>query len=133
MANIAKRLENEANVLKKLSHPNIIGFRGFRREKDGSLILAVENGQKALYDIIQDIVEEVREMNEEEDEVGDPPEPLEPANILKVVRGVAAALDYLHTRAKLLHGDMKSGNILIIGDFEEVKLCDFGVTVPVDD
>ena len=45
----------------------------------------------------------------------------------------SSALDYLHNGQKILHGDLKSGNVLIIGDFEEIKLCDFGVTVPVDE
>jgi len=123
---IATRLEEEAAILKRMSHPNIIGYRGFRREKDGGLILAVENGHKALYDII----EETREACEEE---GTDLEPLDPNDILKVIRAMACALDYLHNGQKILHGDLKSGNVLIIGDFEEIKLCDFGVTVPVDE
>jgi PDZ-binding kinase len=31
-----------------------------------------------------------------------------------------------------MHGDLKSGNVLITGDFSGVKLCDFGVTLPVN-
>ena len=31
-----------------------------------------------------------------------------------------------------MHGDLKSGNVLIVGDFENVKLCDFGVTLPLN-
>ena len=65
-----------------MSHPNIIGYRGFRREKDGGLILAVENGHKALYDII----EETREACEEE---GTDLEPLDPNDIPKVIRAMA--------------------------------------------
>merc|ERR1719411_770130 len=52
----AKRLEEEAEILKKLQHPNIIGYRGFHRSKeDPMLVLAVENGQKSLYDILQEL------------------------------------------------------------------------------
>ena len=105
------RLEEEAKILKRMSHPNIIGFRGFQREKNGGLTLAVENGHRALYDII----EKNREVCDEE---GLDLEPLDPNDILKVVRAMASGLDYLHTKQNLLHGDLKSGNVLIIGDFE---------------
>lgn len=47
--------------------------------------------------------------------------------------GVAAAraLDYLHVEKLLLHGDLKSANVLVFGDFQSVKLCDFGVALPL--
>lgn len=38
-----------------------------------------------------------------------------PTEILKVVVGVAKALKYLHDNIGLLHGDLKSHNILIQG------------------
>lgn len=50
----------------------------------------------------------------------------------KVGLDVSAALDYLHNKAQLMHCDIKSYNILIKGDFETCKLCDFGVALPVN-
>lgn len=41
------------------------------------------------------------------------------------------ALNYLHTEAFILHGDMKSYNILIKQQFSICKLCDFGVSLPL--
>jgi PDZ-binding kinase len=49
-----------------------------------------------------------------------------------MIRCIAEALDYLHTEKQLMHGDLKSANVLITGEFSGVKLCDFGVTLPVN-
>ena len=43
---------------------------GFKRSEDGSLVLATENGQKSLYDILEEVREEValQNLDPEEDE-----------------------------------------------------------------
>lgn len=46
---------------------------------------------------------------------------------------IAKGLDYIHSKVLLLHGDIKSYNILVNGDFAICKLCDFGVSLPLDD
>lgn len=40
---------------------------------------------------------------------------------------------YLHNDKKLLHGDIKSSNVVVKGDFEAVKICDVGVSLPLDE
>lgn len=40
---------------------------------------------------------------------------------------------YLHNEKKLLHGDMKSCNVVIKGDFESIKICDVGVSLLLDE
>lgn len=40
---------------------------------------------------------------------------------------------YLHNEKSLLHGDIKSGNVVIKGDFETVKICDVGVALTLDE
>lgn len=57
--------------------------------------------------------------------------PLESVKIKKIAWDVCKALDYLHNTAYVLHGDLKSYNVLIKGDFELCKLCDFGVSLPL--
>ncbi|NWY22459.1 TOPK kinase, partial [Aphelocoma coerulescens] len=40
---------------------------------------------------------------------------------------------YLHTEQRLLHGDIKSPNVVVRGRFESVKICDVGVSLPLDE
>ncbi|MCL4130102.1 UNVERIFIED_CONTAM: hypothetical protein GTU68_028297 [Idotea baltica] len=114
------RLEDETKILKTLDHPNIIGFRSQGKSEDGNLCLVMESGQQSLSDLNEDRLDE-----------DSGPYPAE--NILKVAKALASALHYLHTSHHMLHGDLKSANVLIKGDFDQIKLCDFGVTVKLND
>ena len=120
LSQFGDRLEEEARVLKSLAHPNIIGFRGFNKREDGTHSLVMEDGHKSLLDIIDE--------RSEQDE-----EPFSAPVIESVIEKVASALHYLHTEKQILHGDIKSGNVLVVADFENVKLCDFGVTLPLNE
>lgn len=42
-------------------------------------------------------------------------------------------LQYLHNEKRLLHGDMKSCNVVVKGDFESIKICDVGVSLQLDE
>uniref|UniRef100_A0A1B6K9T6 Protein kinase domain-containing protein n=1 Tax=Graphocephala atropunctata TaxID=36148 RepID=A0A1B6K9T6_9HEMI len=113
-----ERLESEAKILQKLKHPNIVGFRGFSRTEDGRQVLAMEECSESLGNMIEELAEGGKNR-------------FKPDKILTVIVGVAKALQYLHEEQELLHGDIKSFNVLIKGDFEEIKLCDFGVSIPL--
>ncbi|XP_069089824.1 lymphokine-activated killer T-cell-originated protein kinase [Pleurodeles waltl] len=116
-----KRLHEEAGILKNLQHPNIVGYRAFTKASDGSMCLAMEyGGEKSLNDLI-----------EAKNENGEGPFPAE--TILKVALSMARGLKYLHNEKKLLHGDIKSSNVVIKGDFEAIKICDVGVSLPLDE
>lgn len=112
------RVQNEAEILRKLNHPNIVGFRAFAREKDGRNVLAMEECPNCLGDMIETRFEHMQG-------------PFPAKNIEKVMLDIASALQYLHTEALLLHCDIKSYNILFKGDFAICKLCDFGVCLPL--
>ena len=118
-SNISERLAVEASILKNLNHPNIVGFRAITGTAQGELCLAMEDCEKSLMDLIDERAYLEETFSQEE--------------ILKVAFGVAKGLAYLHNEFKILHGDMKSGNVLIRGDFEAVKICDFGVSVKLKD
>lgn len=47
-----KRLNTEANLLKSLNHPNIIGYRSYTY-KDGVPCLFMESGDRSLDDLIE--------------------------------------------------------------------------------
>ncbi|XP_071006620.1 lymphokine-activated killer T-cell-originated protein kinase homolog isoform X2 [Oncorhynchus clarkii lewisi] len=116
-----RRLSDEAKILKGLHHPNIVGFRAFTTAKDGSKCLAMEyGGEQSLNDLI--------ERRREEGLKAFPA-----ATIDKVALHVARGLQYLHNAKKLLHGDMKSCNVVIKGNFETVKICDVGVSLQLDE
>jgi PDZ-binding kinase len=115
----AARLEAEARILRTLTHPHIIGYRGFEKTDTGPKNLVMEDGHRSLFDLIEDRKEELDA-------------PFQPQHMEKVIRWIAEALDYLHTEKQIMHGDIKSANILVVGEFENIKLCDFGVTLSVD-
>ncbi|XP_075970008.1 lymphokine-activated killer T-cell-originated protein kinase-like [Anticarsia gemmatalis] len=112
------RLKAEADLLQRMSHPNIVGFRAFSKAK--ILYLGMEACDLSLGDMIEKRIEDDGEI-------------FLPRQILKVASDISSALDYLHTKIQILHGDMKSYNILVNGDFVVCKLCDFGVTLPLDE
>lgn len=116
-----KRLSDEAKLLKGIDHPNIVGFRAVATAKDGSKCLAMEYGGEQS---LNDMIEKRREEGLKAFPVAD---------IKKVALHVARGLQYLHNEKSLLHGDIKSGNVVIKGDFETVKICDVGVALTLDE
>ncbi|NWI32228.1 TOPK kinase, partial [Sula dactylatra] len=122
-----QRLNEEAKILKNLQHPNIVdqslleGYRAFTEANDGSMCLAMEyGGEKSLNDLIDE--RSAKQLG-----------PFPAATIFKVALSMARGLKYLHNDKKLLHGDIKSSNVVIKGDFEAIKICDVGVSLPLDE
>ncbi|XP_074041025.1 lymphokine-activated killer T-cell-originated protein kinase homolog [Leptinotarsa decemlineata] len=98
-----KRLRFEAEILRKLKHPNIVGLRAISKDGDSALIM--EECSSSLGDMIENRLDHLSEV------------PYSPNTKLKVLRDISKALDYLHNTVLLLHGYMKSFNVLIKGDF----------------
>ncbi|KAJ8722378.1 hypothetical protein PYW07_003558 [Mythimna separata] len=112
---VQERVKAEAELLRRLAHPNIVRFRQYSSAKR-----KVEGCDVFLGDMIAQRVEPDYE-------------PFQPKQVLKVAADIASALDYLHTKKQILHGDIKSYNILVKGDFEICKLCDFEVCLPLNE
>ncbi|XP_066593959.1 lymphokine-activated killer T-cell-originated protein kinase [Prorops nasuta] len=116
----SERIRIEADILKKLNHPNVVGFRAFMDAPNDDPCLAMEKLDASLGNIIEEKFENAED-------------PFAAYYILKVGYEVAKGLEYLHNTAHILHGDIKSYNILVSKDFSTVKLCDFGVSLPLND
>ena len=71
--------------------------------ENGDACLSMEKGGKSL----DTLIEEVRDKGGH----------FTAFEVTSVAMGIARALSYLHNSHKLLHGDIKSGNVLVAGMF----------------
>jgi serine/threonine-protein kinase len=114
-----ERFNREADIAATLWHPHIVGVHD-RGEFEGQLWISMDyvEGTDAA-----DLLETHY------------PNGMPPDEVLKIISGVAEALDYAHER-QFLHRDVKPANILLShpesGD-ERVLLGDFGIARWVDD
>ncbi|HEX7593566.1 MAG TPA: serine/threonine-protein kinase, partial [Anaerolineae bacterium] len=100
------RLNREASIIAKLNHPNIVTVYDFSHfEGVPFLVLRFIDG-KTLKAVLQQ-------------------QKLSTQQILKIIRPVADALAYAHSRG-VLHRDVKPSNILIDNE-GHVFLTDFGL------
>ncbi|CAA0840999.1 Probable LRR receptor-like serine/threonine-protein kinase [Striga hermonthica] len=104
--------QNQVRVIAKLVHPNLVRIRGFYWGTDEKLIIYdfVPNGSLA---------------NARYKKAGSSPCHVPWEARLKIARGVARGLCYIHEK-KQVHGNLKPSNILLGPDMEP-KIGDFGL------
>ncbi|KAL7101437.1 hypothetical protein ACP275_08G053700 [Erythranthe tilingii] len=104
--------ENQIRVIAKLVHPNLVRIRGFYWGTDEKLIIYdfVPNGSLA---------------NARYRKAGSSPCPLPWEIRLRIAKGVARGLCYIHEK-KHVHGNLKPTNILLAPEMEP-KIGDFGL------
>lgn len=104
--------ENQIRVIAKLVHPNLVKIRGFYWGADEKLIIYdfVPNGSLA---------------NARHRKAGSSPCPVPWEMRLRIAKGVARGLCYIHDK-KHVHGNLKPNNILLGVDMEP-KIGDFGL------
>lgn len=100
------RLKREASIIAKLNHPNIVTVYDFSEFEDMPFMVLRFIEGKTLKVVLQQ-------------------QKLGTQQILKIIRPVADALSYAHSRG-VLHRDVKPSNILIDND-GLVYLTDFGL------
>ncbi|KAK7263191.1 hypothetical protein RJT34_30777 [Clitoria ternatea] len=107
-----KDFENQVRVIAKLVHTNLVRVRGFYWGHEEKLIIYdfVPNGCLA---------------NVRYKKVGSSPSHLPWEIRLKIAKGMARGLAYLHEK-KHVHGNLKPSNILLGNDMEP-KIGDFGL------
>ncbi|KAK1433107.1 hypothetical protein QVD17_10013 [Tagetes erecta] len=104
--------ENQVRVIAKLVHPNLVRIRGFYWGVDEKLV-------------IYDYVPHGSLANARYRKVGSSPCPLPWEVRLKIAKGTARGLMYIHDK-KQVHGNLKPSNILLGSDMEP-KIGDFGL------
>lgn len=107
-----KRFLQEAQVMARASHPNVIQVHDLELLGDVNYIVLEFVRGKSLRDWMNSA-------------------PIPPAQVFAVMHGVLQALDYAHKRG-VVHRDMKPENVLI-ADEGMVKVADFGIARLMDD
>jgi hypothetical protein len=102
------RFAVESDILSKLSHPNIVAYRGHGLTKDGHPYLAMEwiDGE--------DLEKHLETAN------------LTVEETLRIARALADALGAAHA-AGVIHRDLKPSNVILTRSQRVVKLVDFGI------
>jgi len=107
-----KRFLQEAQVMARTSHPNLVQVHDLELIGDANYIVLEFVRGKSLRDWL----------------VGGP---MSPPQVFAVMHGVLQALDYAHKHA-VVHRDMKPENVLL-SDEGMVKVADFGIARLTDD
>ncbi|MEK7388308.1 MAG: protein kinase, partial [Elusimicrobiota bacterium] len=105
--NARERFVIEAKTVASLHHPNIVDVYAIADEGDDLYLIFEFVDGKTVHDLLQ--------------ETGR----LAPAESIRIVRGMASALDFAHSRG-VIHRDMKPSNVMLDGT-GQVKVMDFGI------
>jgi len=115
-------LLQEALITGALQHPNIVPVYRLGRGEDGEPVIVMKRIEGVSWEeVLRDPAASPREF--------DTDKPLEWH--LDILMDVCDALHYAHTRS-IIHRDLKPENVMI-GDFGEVYLVDWGLAVSVAD
>ena len=111
----AERFEQECQFLSMIKHPNIVQYLGTSRDpRSRRLALLMELMDESLTRFLERSTA-----------------PLPYHIQLNICHDVALALSYLHSNA-IIHRDLSSNNVLLIGEGSRAKVTDFGMSKLMD-
>ncbi|XP_030641762.1 mitogen-activated protein kinase kinase kinase 13 [Chanos chanos] len=110
---VREQKETDIKHLRKLKHPNIIGFKGVCTQAPCYCIIMEYCAQGQLYEVLR---------------AG---RKVTPRLLVDWATGIASGMNYLHLH-KIIHRDLKSPNVLITQN-DTVKISDFGTSKELSD
>jgi len=112
---IMERFEQECQFLNGIRHPHIVQYLGVSRDPDSGLLVL-------LMELMDSSLTRFLEQSEE---------PLPFHVQVGLCHDIALALTYLHSNG-IIHRDLSSNNVLLIGSGYRAKVTDFGMSKLAD-
>ena len=112
---IMERFEQECQFLSGVRHPHIVQYLGVSRDPESGLPVL-------LMELMDSSLTRFLEQSEE---------PLPFHTQVDICHGIALALAYLHSN-RIVHRDLSSNNVLLIGPGNRAKVTDFGMSKLAD-
>ena len=111
---IMRRFEQECSFLSGIRHPNIVQFLGSHLDSETQLpVLLMELMDDSLTNFLECSLKQSQE-------------PLSYHTQVNICCDIALALAYLHA-SDIIHRDLSSNNVLLIGEGNRAKVTDFGM------
>ncbi|CAF1510581.1 unnamed protein product [Didymodactylos carnosus] len=114
-----RHAEQEMKLLRTLNHPNIIQCFDHQQDRTDTYLIMefIEGG--TLFEYIQRSYDEMNTNSYW-------------YKCKSIANDIAQGMNYLHER-NVIHGDLKSHNILLQLNEEQAKICDFGLSKTMSD
>ncbi|PUZ49222.1 hypothetical protein GQ55_7G308900 [Panicum hallii var. hallii] len=101
----AEAFEQNMDAVGRLRHPNLVPLRAFFQAKEERLLVYDYQPNGSLYSLVHG-------------SRSSRAKPLHWTSCLKIAEDVAQGLAYIHQASRLVHGNIKSSNVLLGSDFE---------------